>query len=264
VRAHNAAREIFGLPVLWAQIRSLDGLVPTTLQFELFLEVRRVVERASRWILRNRPHPLDVAATVAIFSPGVPELAGQLPELLTDDAALALAQTVDRWVDAGVPAQLAGQVAALPATLAALDITQVADAARCPLAHAAATHFELDAQLRLDWLRQRILELPREDRWEALARGALRDTLYAVHASLAADVLATGEPGSSGQDQVRRWLGRTEATTSRCVRILDEVAGTGRADLATLTVAVREIGALAQATEHLTPPPVSPERARSS
>jgi len=253
VRAHNAAREIFGQPILWAQIRSLDGLVPTALQFELFHEVRRAVERASRWLLRNRPQPLDVAATVAIFSPGVPELAEQLPSLMTDDAARTLAGTVERWVGAGVPEKLADRAAALPATLAALDITQVADAARCPLAHAAVVHFELDAQLRLNWLRQRILELPREDRWEALARGALRDTLYAVHASLAADVLATGEPGTSGQNQVRRWLGRTEATTSRCVRILDEVAGTGRADLATLTVAVREIGALAQATERLTP-----------
>ena len=249
VRAHNAAREIFGQPILWAQIQSLDVTVPTAVQIGLFLEVRRVVERASRWLLRNRPQPLDVAATVAFFSPAVPKLTELLPQLLTEDASQALAEAVDRWVDAGVPERLAHQAAALPATLAVLDITQVADAAGCPLAHAAAVHFELGEQLRLDWLRQRILELPREERWEALARGALRDTLHTVHASLAASVLVTGEPGTSGRDQVHRWLGRTVSTTNRCVRILDDVACTGRADLATLTVALREIDALAQAGE---------------
>ena len=234
----------------WAQIRSLDGLVPTALQIELFLEVRRVVERASRWLLRNRPHPLDVAGDRRVLLAGGPE-ARRAAAGAADRGRRAGAgrdASVVGWMR-GCRRQLASRAAALPATLAALDITQVADAARCPLAHAAAVHFELGAQLRLDWLRQRILELPREDRWEALARGALRDTLHTVHASLAADVLATGESGTSGQDQVRRWLGRTEATTNRCVRILDEVAGTGRADLATLTVAVREIGALAQAGE---------------
>ncbi|MHA6793913.1 NAD-glutamate dehydrogenase domain-containing protein [Pseudonocardia bannensis] len=94
---------------------------------------------------------------------------------------------------------------------------------------------------------QRILELPRDDHWEALAKGALRDSLYAVHASLTAEVLRTGEPGTNAQDRVRRWLGRSAATTNRCVRVLDDIAGGGRADLAALTVALREVDALAQA-----------------
>jgi glutamate dehydrogenase len=115
------------------------------------------------------------------------------------------------------------------------------------LADTAAVHFQLGEQLLLDWLRQRILELPREDHWQALARGALRDTLYEVHASLTAEVLRRGEPEASARDRVSGWLGRTATTTNRCVRVLDEIAGSGRADLATLTVALREVGALAPA-----------------
>jgi len=109
--------------------------------------------------------------------------------------------------------------------------------------------FQLGEQLQLDWLRQRILDLPREDHWQALARGALRDTLYEVHATLTAEVLRRGEPGASARDQVSGWLGRAAAATNRCVRVLDEIAGSGRADLATLTVALREVGALAPASQ---------------
>ena len=248
-RAHTAAREIFALPTLWTQIRALDGTVPTTVQDRLFLEVRRVVERATRWLLHHRREPLDIAATAAFFSPGVPELSERLPELLTDAAAAALANEVGRYTDAGVPEPLARRIAALPALLSVLDISEVTRSSGHVLADVAAVHFQLGEQLLLDWLRQRILELPRDDHWQALARGALRDTLHEVHASLTAEVLRRGEPGASARDQVSGWLGRAAAATNRCVRVLDEIAGGGRADLATLTVALREVGALAPVCE---------------
>jgi glutamate dehydrogenase len=259
-RAHTAAREIFALPTLWTQIRALDGTVPTTVQVGLFLQARQVVERATRWLLRNRREPLDIAATTAFFAPGVPDLSERLPELLTEAAAAALANEVGRYTEAGVPEPLARRIAALPALFSVLDISEVARSSGHLLADTAAVHFQLGEQLMLDWLRQRILELPREDHWQALARGALRDTLYEVHASLTAEVLRRGEPEVSARDQVRGWLGRTATTTNRCVRVLDEIAGSGRADLATLTVALREVGALAPVSD----PAVSvPDQPRS-
>src|SRR5439155_12575110 len=110
----------------------------------------------------------------------------------------------------------------------------------------AAVHFQLGEQLRLDWLRQRILELPRDEHWKALARGALRDTLYTSHAALTTEVLRRAAPATSAAVQVRRWLEQTAASANRCVRVLDEMADTGCADLAILTVALREVAALVE------------------
>jgi glutamate dehydrogenase len=248
-RAHTAAREIFALPTLWTQIQALDGTVPGTVQVGLFLQARQVVERATRWLLRNRREPLDIAETAEFFAPGVPELSERLPELLTEAAADALANEVARYTEAGVPEPLARRIAALPSLFSVLDISEVARSSGHVLADTAAVHFQLGEQLLIDWVRQRILELPREDHWQALARGALRDTLYEVHASLTAEVLRRGEPEVSARDRVSGWLGRTATTTNRCVRVLDEIAGSGRADLATLTVALREVGALAPADQ---------------
>ena len=73
-RAHTAAREIFGLRALWAQIAALDDVLGTDTQITLLLEVRRLAERATRWLLRNRAQPLDIAATTEFFRPGVREL----------------------------------------------------------------------------------------------------------------------------------------------------------------------------------------------
>ena len=47
---------------LWARIETLDDPVPqvdTRTQISLFLELRRLAERATRWLLRNRTMPQD-------------------------------------------------------------------------------------------------------------------------------------------------------------------------------------------------------------
>src|SRR3712207_6837510 len=60
-RAYTAAREAFGLRDLWAQIEALDARVEAQTQIRMLLDARKLVERASRWLLRNRRPPLDIA-----------------------------------------------------------------------------------------------------------------------------------------------------------------------------------------------------------
>ena len=49
--------------------------VPLDVQLELFLDCRRMAERAALWLLRHRRPPIDIAAAVAQFQPGLGELA---------------------------------------------------------------------------------------------------------------------------------------------------------------------------------------------
>jgi glutamate dehydrogenase len=102
--------------------------------------------------------------------------------------------------------------------------------------------------LKLDWLRGRILDLPRDDRWQSLARAAFREDLHVVHSAIAAEVLRTSTPGARGHEQVTGWVESIEAATNRCLRLLGDIINSGRADLATLSVALREIRSLVQAS----------------
>src|SRR3954454_8848246 len=61
-RASLVAREVFDMRSLWADIEALDGKVAADKQLEMMLSVRRMVERATRWLLRTRPRPMDIAA----------------------------------------------------------------------------------------------------------------------------------------------------------------------------------------------------------
>ena len=71
----------------------------------------------------------------------------------------------------------------------ALDIVTVADETELDVERVAAVHFRLGSRLGLHWLRDQIVALPRDDRWRARARAALRDDLYAIHRELTCEVL---------------------------------------------------------------------------
>ncbi len=66
-RAYAVAREVFEMRPLWAEIEALDNRSRPHTQIAMLLEGRRLVERATRWLLRNRRRPLDIAATVELL-----------------------------------------------------------------------------------------------------------------------------------------------------------------------------------------------------
>ncbi|MGH2375006.1 MAG: NAD-glutamate dehydrogenase, partial [bacterium] len=193
-RAHAIAREVFAMPALWAEIEALDTPVPADTQTAMILEGRRLVERATRWLLRNRRPPFDIAAAVSFFSPGATVLAERLADFLVGADRTAFEDATKGLVAAGVPEPLAARVAGFGPMSAALDLVEVAHAAARPVENVAATYFSLGDRLLLHWLRDRISALPRGDRWQALARVSLRDDLYNTQRALTADVLRTGAP----------------------------------------------------------------------
>jgi glutamate dehydrogenase len=244
-RAHIASWEIFGLAGLQAEIESLPD-VSTEARIRLLLAVRTLAERASRWLLRNRRQPLDIRSTVGRFRPAVPVLAVEMPRLLagTEEADEAFRGEVASVTADGVPESLAERVAALPALFSALDVVDVASATGRDLLEVAGVYFALDRHLKLDWLRERILRLPRDDRWQTLARAALRDDLYAVRASLTAEVLQAGGPAQDSDELIEHGFAGNQSAVGRCVGVLQDIAAENRADLATLSVALREVRGL--------------------
>lgn len=113
VRAYVAAREIFGVDALWAKIETLDRRLPPETQTLLFLNTRRAVERATRWLLRNRRPPIDVPTVVSYFSPRTAALPERFDELMPPARREALQGEITGLTGGGVPEDLAWRVARL-------------------------------------------------------------------------------------------------------------------------------------------------------
>ena len=98
----------------------------------------------------------------------------------------------------GVPAELAERVAHLEALVPTLRHRRDRGRDRAGRRRRPPdVYFALGARLELHWLRDRIVALPRETRWEAMARAALRDDVYSEQAALTAEVLRVRSPASS-------------------------------------------------------------------
>jgi glutamate dehydrogenase len=102
-------------------------------------------------------------------------------------------------------------------------------------------YFRLASRIELNWLRDRIIELPRTDLWEALARAAMRDDLYGLHRLLTQEVLEIGGPGCECEAAIEAWVQRNQRSLERCLTILDNIKASRTYNTTTLPVALREV-----------------------
>ena len=205
-RAYMAAREIFSTcaPCGTAS-KALDNQVEARIQTRIMLDARKLVERATRWLLRYRRTPLNIGATISHFSEGANELAESIPEILLDGDREAVENATQRLIDAGVPQDLAERAATLGPMFPALDITDVANANGESLDTTAAVYFTLGDRLKLHWLRRHIEALPRDNRWRTLARSALRDDIFNQQAALTAEVLRNTPQDEPADERIEAW-----------------------------------------------------------
>ncbi|MGI5250614.1 NAD-glutamate dehydrogenase [Actinacidiphila glaucinigra] len=247
VRAHTAARAIFALGGIWDEVEALDTVVPADVQTRIRLHSRRLVERGTRWLLNNRPQPLAIAETIDFFREGVATVWAVLPKLLRG-ADLEWYESIhDELTGAGVPEELATRVAGLSSAFPTLDIVDVADrTGKDPLA-VAEVYYDLADRLQITQLLDRIIELPRADRWHSMARASIREDLFAAHAALTQDVLSVGNGSSTPEQRYQAWEESNSALIGRARTTLDEIQGSETFDLANLSVAMRTIRSLLRA-----------------
>ncbi|MFE4664225.1 NAD-glutamate dehydrogenase [Streptomyces sp. NPDC056716] len=244
VRAQTAARAIFRSAPVWDAVEGLDNQVAAEVQTRIRLHSRRLVERGTRWLLNNRPQPLELAETVEFFVERVEQVWQQLPKLMRGADLEWWQQIHDELTGAGVPDEVASRVAGFSSAFPALDIVSVADrTGKDPLA-VAEVYYDLADRLRITRLMDRIIELPRADRWQSMARAAIREDLYAAHAAVAADVLAVGNGSSTPEQRFKLWEQKNLAILGRARSTLEEIQSSDTFDLANLSVAMRTMRTL--------------------
>jgi glutamate dehydrogenase len=244
VRAQTASREIFGLSAVWDAVEALDNRAPAAVQTRIRLHSRRLVERGTRWLLGNRPQPLEIAGTIEFFAAGVERVWAQLPTMLRGAELEWYQRILAELTDAGVPEELALRVAGFSSAFPTLDIVAIADRTKQDPLSVAEVYYDLGDRLRISRLMDRIVELPRADRWQSMARASIREDLYAAHAGLTSDVLTVGNGNATPEERFAAWERKNAAILSRSRATLDEIQSSDAFDLANLSVAMRTMRGL--------------------
>ena len=244
MRSNFVAREIFGSRQLVDTVYSYDNTIDSETQIHMRIEMRTLVERASRWLINNRRPSMDSSETIEFFRDTSERLMQAIPELLVGRELEAFQGRKELLLARGVPDELATRVAVLPAAYAILTIVETAKRDDVDPVEVATIHFALADRLGLGILVAKILALPRDDRWQTMARAALRDDLHTVHSALTAQVIAMTPSDRSVIERINDWEERDDVAVERAVSTLQEICGEDRADLARLSVGLRVVRTL--------------------
>ena len=238
-RAFWTAREVTGAVVRWARVEALDGRIDPLLQNDLMTRVDGLVESVARWYL-TRSTSRDLAVAIDTSRAAMEELSAVIHETGSPEWQAAREETVRRLVEAGVPHEQAAAHAFAPELEHGPDIIAVASTTGRSIADVAHAFFLLGERLHLDWLEERVAELPAATRWQRWSLQAIADDLMLVRREVAGRVLA--EAGDLRvEDALDVYLaGRTEAY-ERLSRLMDTLALEGVHDQAVLTVALRQV-----------------------
>ncbi|MFF5218249.1 NAD-glutamate dehydrogenase [Micromonospora sp. NPDC000442] len=243
IRAYVVVREVFGLRELWDAVEALDNRIDPELQTSVYLDTRRLLDRAVRWLVTNRRSPIDVPAEIARLRDGITRLLPRMETLFYGSERESIVAHIDSMTERGVPRELAERSTRLMYSFGLLDVVETAAGTGRDVGEVASVYFVLSDRFRVDSLLSKISLLPREDRWQTLARMALRYDLYAALAALTAEVLDSTPGDLPPQERVQQWEQSNATSIHRAERAMGEF-DESRADLAALSVLLRQIRTL--------------------
>ena len=244
IRASVIAREAFGLDEIWLGIDALDHRISNTLQTEMFIAIGRLMEYATLWFLRHHDARDSIEATAGRLRTAADAIGPKLVKLLAPRDAETLSAKRDALVEAGVPHELARRVASAGIVGAVLDIAEVASTTRRSLELVASVYFALDVYLNYNAIRGRIAALPVDTHWQMLARTGLQNDLTVLQRTLTIDILNLSPAQDSPPQLLAAWQDENRVAIQRYQTLLNDLQSAAMADLAMLSVLVKEMRAI--------------------
>ena len=250
-RAFIVARELFELGTAAKLHSELSPKTPLDAWFTVLRDNQRVLDRAVRWFITERGVVAGTTISELLENFGsVVEMRRNLPEYLSGISRARVRAKRDAGEAWGLPEDLIVIWIRGFEGYALLDVIRSAADHDFEATSLAPVYFATYDRFKVDELLGLITELPRSDRWEILARQAMRGGLYETAAELALSV-AEGAKGDfstvdGAQQALASWIEEHPTRVGNIDRILDEIAeaapdATGHPRLAVVSVALRTL-----------------------
>lgn len=244
IRAYFAVYDIFRIGELQSLITTLDYQILAGTQIEMLLHIKRLVRRATRWILRNRRTQLDINENINYFGDGANKLAELIPSLMVGVTREYMQQLTTQFTQAGLPSATAARVAGSRAMYTALNIVDIATQYKFDLINTAKVFFAVGSRLDLAWFRDQLNSTSLEDYWDSIARASLRDDLDIQQRQLTISILQMHADIVDIDQHLETWISKYKPLLERWEFILSNLRTATNLSFIMFYVAVRELGDL--------------------
>ncbi len=250
IRAFMIVMESFRVNELLKSVEALDGKAPYAAQMTAFYEISQMVKRAVTWFLRFGGGHLQVTAGIASYKPGVEMLRREIRRVIPQGIGEGLARAEARFIDKGLPVELAEGLAVLNLLSSANDIITIAQRTKCDIRSIAGAYFETGELLGLDWLRRQAAHIEPQSSWQARVVSGLTDDFYSQQAALTSAILQAGgrkPKGTAAHMQKKRidaWFEGHQDVVSKIVQMVSDLKREKDVSLDMLTLVSQRIGQL--------------------
>ncbi|MBY0379909.1 MAG: NAD-glutamate dehydrogenase, partial [Burkholderiales bacterium] len=243
IRAFWAACKLLDIENILFKIESLDNQVTADVQIQMFIRVKKSLERLTRWILRNVRDEKAFKSLVIDYKDSVQALLKATPNILTAENYPETKKLDEWYTEHGVSEDFARLITRSNTYPQLLDIAILAKETKHDLLAVATNYFYAGRVLRFDWLRKNLIELPENNKWQALSRSALLADGYKLYSTLI--YKAIGYANSNFDPRfVSTWVEHEKDCVAQISSMFDELQSYRTLDLAMLSAVVRELSVM--------------------
>ena len=257
--AYEAVRRIYNLNDFAAAVDALDSAVPAALQTALYLEASSHLREQTFHLLgdttaRATLIERGLKPLIAQYQDAVTEFKTALPDILPEDAALALNERYRGWIMRDAPDEIAREAAAIPALEFAFDIVNLARETGWSNPGVGGVFFAVGRMFSIDAVREKARREPPADHFDKVAIRQIIEDLTARQRLLTTRVIAFAqtEPKSAPAKWTEKVMDKWREHAADAIASFEEVANeldlTGAVSVGKFTLFLRKLDELAAET----------------
>jgi glutamate dehydrogenase len=241
VAAYRIARDVTDAVERWEYLERLYGRVELEEWTPMMQSTDRMVAAVTRWYLANADAS-DLERIISAHRPVFSEVESVGLHSGPVEWQRSRHEEIERLTSKGIPEDLARRHALMPMMNLVPDIIQVSQAGGSSVAATVDVFLFAGRSLGIDHLTSITRSITLRNRWDCWALWTLEEDLLRARRMAAERVMADSE-GLHGKEAVDHFLASRPERVGRLIRFMRDLDSEGEADIARLTVALRQVRA---------------------
>ena len=240
-KAFILARDAFGFTEMNDAVDALDNKIPGKVQIRLYVELQRVLRRATVWFLINVDFNEGLDKLVQHYQAGLNELRSNFDKALPQEGTASVKARFDTYRESGVPKDIATLFSQLRHMQRGPDIVQVATRTKQPVDAVAKTFFNVAAGLGIDRLFTQSAQIVASEYYDRLAINRTLDGIVQTHRAIVLEIMSSKNAANRNW---QKWTNSNKTSVTRVQSSMEELLKGKNFNLAKLAVAASQLNDL--------------------
>jgi len=240
-RAFILARDSLGFTELNDMIDALDNKITGATQTRLYVELQRVLRRATVWFLLNVDFNEGLAKLVDHYRKGLTDLSEKFNKALPDSGRTNVNARFENYRENGVPKDVATRFSQLRHMQRGPDIVQVSSKTNQPVDVVARTFFDIADGLGIDRLFAQSAQIVAGEYYDRLAVNRTLDGIVQTHRAIALEIMSSKGQAAKNWNA---WASSNKNAVERVQSSMEELMKGREFNLAKLAVAASQLNDL--------------------